>query len=128
MLEADKSVVLIDARPRPAYYYLGHVRNAYSIPARFWTGEFDQGTGTFGFAGNSRFAEDVSTIVKDKKRKIFVMASSSRSGAVAVERLAKGGFTNVYNVLDGFNGWKKAGLPTILKINPKRMYFRPASE
>lgn len=128
IMETDKSVVLIDARPRPAYYYLGHVRNAYSIPARFWTGKLDKDAGTFTFAGNTRFAEDVSSIVKDKQRKILVMGSSGQSGAVAVERLASAGYKNVYNVTGGFNGWVKEGLPVILKVNPARMHVRPSAD
>jgi rhodanese-related sulfurtransferase len=124
MLQSDKSVVLIDARPRPAYYYLGHPQNAYSIPARFWTGELNPDTGTFTFRGNSRFAEDVATMIPNKEAKILILASTGTSGATAVERLAVGGYRNVYNITDGFDGWRKSELPVILKVNAKRVFIR----
>ena len=50
-------------------------------------------------------------------------------------RLAEGGFTQVWSVVDGFegdmskdgrrsvNGWKNAGLPWSHKLDKARMYF-----
>lgn len=124
MLGQDTSVVIIDARPRPAYFYLGHAPGALSIPARFWTGKFDAEKSNFKFNRNTNFAADVSTRVADKSTPIIILATTGNIGVIAVNMLADGGYTNVYNVVDGFSGWQKSGLPLTRKIDPALLYIR----
>jgi rhodanese-related sulfurtransferase len=70
---------------------------------------------------------------------LLVMCRSGPRGAMAINLLAKAGFTNVYNITDGMegdavkdpnsvfngqrlvNGWKNSGLPWTYEINPERM-------
>jgi rhodanese-related sulfurtransferase len=42
---------------------------------------------------------------------ILVICRSGNRSAVAVEMLAGAGFRSAFTVVDGFNGWKNAGLP-----------------
>ncbi len=124
MLGQDASAVLIDARPRPAYFYLGHSEGALSIPARFWTGKWDNEKNNFKFNRNTNFAADVGSRVPDKNRPIIILATTGNIGAIAVNLLAEGGYTNVYNVVDGFSGWLQSGLPVTRKIDPALLFIR----
>lgn len=65
---------------------------------------------------------------------VLICRSGDRSGRAA-NRLADDGFTQVWSVVDGFegdlgkdgrrnvNGWKNAGLPWTYKLERERMYF-----
>jgi rhodanese-related sulfurtransferase len=70
---------------------------------------------------------------------LLVACRSGDRGAMAVNQLAKAGFTNAYNVTDGIegdtvsdpnsvfkgqrmvNGWKNSGLPWTYDVDPARM-------
>ena len=66
---------------------------------------------------------------------VILMCRSGDRSARAATRLADDGFTQVYSVVDGFegdmskdgrrsvNGWKNAGLPWSYKLDKTRMYF-----
>jgi len=128
MLADDAQTLLIDARPRAAYYYLGHPKNAYSIPARFWLGRLNQDGSNYAFSGNRNFAEDVSTIVRKKDRPLIIVASNTAAGVKAAQRLSAAGFTRVYNLQGGFPAWVEAGQPIVKKVNPARIFFRTESK
>ena len=69
---------------------------------------------------------------------ILVMCRSGDRGAMAVNALAKAGFVNVYNIIDGMegdmvddptskhygkrmkNGWKNCGSPWTYDVNPQQ--------
>ena len=71
---------------------------------------------------------------------ILVMCSTGGRGAMAVNVFAKASFTNVYNIINGFegsivddpgsvyngkhmrNGWKNDGLPWGYSFNPDLMW------
>ena len=75
----------------------------------------------------------------------MVMCRSGGRSAMAVNLLAKAGFTNVYNIIDGMegdavedpdsvfvgqrlvNGWKNAGCPWTYELTGDRLLL-PASE
>jgi rhodanese-related sulfurtransferase len=124
MLADDTQTLLIDARPRAAYYYLGHPKNAFSIPARFWLGRLNADGTNYAFSGNRKFAEDVGTVVKQKDRHLIIVASNTAAGIKAAQRLTSAGFTNVHNLKGGFPAWVEAGQPVIRKANPVRIFFR----
>ena len=70
---------------------------------------------------------------------LMVMCRSGGRSAMAVNLLAKAGFTHVYNITDGMegdvvmdpnsvflgqhlvNGWRNSGLPWTYKLTPDRM-------
>jgi rhodanese-related sulfurtransferase len=74
---------------------------------------------------------------------ILVMCSTGGRAAMAVNQLAKAGFVNVYNIVNGLegeivedpksayfgkhmkNGWKNCGLPWTYSFNPDLMWVSP---
>ena len=75
---------------------------------------------------------------------IMVMCRSGGRSAIAVNLLAKAGFKNVYNIIDGMegdangdsasvakaqrvkDGWKNSGCPWTKKLTPERMVLPKA--
>jgi len=55
------------------------------------------------------FLEKVKSLDKDKP--VYVYCKMGGRSANASEKLAKAGFTKVYNLMGGFEGWKSAGYP-----------------
>ena len=72
-----------------------------------------------------------------KDCKVLLMCRSGDRPARAVDALAGAGFTNVYSVIDGFegdmspdgrrsvNGWKNAGLPWTYKLDKAKVFQAP---
>ena len=66
---------------------------------------------------------------------IFVMCRSGGRSAMAAKALAQAGYTNVWNLVEGFegdkddqgvrslNGWRNAGLPWIYKLTPQQAWI-----
>ena len=84
------------------------------------------------------FVARVQTVAKPGDT-VLVMCRSGGRSALAVNLLAKAGYTNVFNITDGVegddvkdpnsvykgqrlvNGWKNSGVPWTYHIDPKRM-------
>ena len=70
----------------------------------------------------------------NKDDTILAMCRSGGRSAFCVNKLAKEGFTNIYTIVDGFegdkdkegkrtvNGWINSGIPWTYKLNPKLVY------
>lgn len=133
-------IFILDVRTPEEYALLGHAPQAFNIPSKLWTGKFDPAKKDYGLVNNP----DFEAVVKEKFRPedtIMVMCRSGVRGAEAVNRMAKIGFTNVYNVSDGFegekiteedsyykgkrmkNGWRNSGLPWTTDLDPKLIYL-----
>jgi rhodanese-related sulfurtransferase len=92
---------------------------------------------------NENFVADVDARLKAKGLKktdtVILMCRSGKRSAKAVNVLAKNGYTNVYSVVDGYegdkakkgdnkgkrvvNGWKNSGLPWTYSMDKDLMYF-----
>lgn len=92
---------------------------------------------------NDNFVADVDARLKakglNKSDTVILMCRSGKRSAKAVNELAKNGYTNVYTVVDGYegdklkegpnkgkrmmNGWKNAGLPWTYSLDKDMMYF-----
>lgn len=92
---------------------------------------------------NKNFVADVDARLKAKGLKktdtVILMCRSGKRSAKAVNVLAKAGYTNVYTVVDGYeggkvkkgehkgkrmkNGWKNSGLPWTYSMDKDMMYF-----
>ena len=57
----------------------------------------------------SGFLEKVKSL--DKNEPVYVYCKRGGRSANASEKLAKAGFTKIYNMMGGFDGWKDAGYP-----------------
>jgi len=105
---------LIDVRSAEERKFVGHVPGSLHVA---WA------TGT-ALTRNPRFAREVEAKAKDKTAPLLLLCRSGKRSAAAAEVLAKAGYTNVFNVLEGFegeidqqqqrgkaDGWRYHGLP-----------------
>lgn len=103
ILENQKDAVLIDVRSSMEYEYVGHPLNALHIPLKqppAW--ETDEG-----------FVKKVSLALQQIAENkglpdtpLLMLCRSGARSAIAAEMLINAGYTNVYNVLEGFEGDK----------------------
>ena len=71
----------------------------------------------------------------DKTDIVVLICRAGDRSSRSANRLAEGGFSRVYSVVDGFkgdmspggrrtvNGWKNTGLPWSFRLDKARMYF-----
>jgi rhodanese-related sulfurtransferase len=123
-----QGVKILDVRTPEEYIFVGHPAMAKNIPLLFvkytWNAEKNQPE----VEPNPGFAPAVMEAF-DTGDTVLVICRSGGRSALAVNGLVKAGFTNVYNVVDGFegdkvddpgsayhgkrmkNGWKNSGAP-----------------
>lgn len=130
------NVKLLDVRTLEEYIFVGHPEKALNIPAFIQTTNWDKNRNMFAMVPNPEFI----TLVQKWFSKDEIILAFCRSGdrsAMAVNILARAGFTKVYTITDGFegdkvmdteslfhgkpmvNGWKNAGIPWTYTIDPK---------
>jgi rhodanese-related sulfurtransferase len=137
MWEADPGKVkILDVRTREEYLYVGHPAMAWNIPLMKQTYEWDTGRKQFPMKPDPEFLQQILKVFNYGDTILVICRSGGRS-AKAVNQLAESGFTNVYNITDGFegdivkdpestyvgqrmrNGWKNSALPYTYSIDPK---------
>lgn len=114
ILQASPNTLLIDCRTEAEYYYVGHPVDAVSVE---WNTEPD-------FEVNPHFSDTVLRMTGRKDRPIILICRSGKRSAEAGLALEKHGFSDVRNVLEGFEGeldpehhrgtrggWRMHGLP-----------------
>lgn len=94
---------IVDVRTPEEYVFLGHPGMAANVPVQLWAGNFDAQKKAYPLAANPQFAEDMKRRFKPGDALILMCRSGHRS-ATAAKILAEAGFTNVYNMVDGFEG------------------------
>ena len=134
-LSENPDILFIDVRDPIEVTFVGHAEGVDKIiPVGLSTHEVDPETGQYGMVANDGFVADVDALVaaqgKSKSDPIIVSCRSGSRSAVAVRKLAAAGFTNVWNLVEGFegdkaadgtrakNGWRNAGLPWSYKLSP----------
>lgn len=145
LLRSDRARVLfVDTRTRAELAFVGMTHEIdghvpYVELNEFW--EWDDKNGRFKVEPNQNFGADVEKLLKRKglakDDKIVVMCRSGDRSARAANLLADLGYTNVWTVVDGFegdlspagrrdvNGWKNAGLPWTYKLDKSKIYLPP---
>ena len=144
MWQADSDHVhILDVRTFEEYIFGGHVEVAKNIPLVF--PRYDPDGPSMpgrppGCSGelNADFVPTATTLFGPSDT-ILVMCATGGRGAMAVNLLAQAGFTNAYNIINGFegdrvddpgsyyhgkhmrNGWKNAGLPWGYDFHPDLM-------
>ena len=152
MWQADPDgVTMLDVRSFEEYVFVGHPEMAKNVPLAFLKYERPapgaapaaQAPGPlppgFSIEPNSEFIAAVKSACAAGDKILVLCGSGGRAGR-AVDMLAKAGFTNVYNIVNGFegelvtdrasadfgkskpNGWKAVGLPWGRNINPDLMW------
>jgi rhodanese-related sulfurtransferase len=132
------SVKIIDVRTPEEQLFVGHPEMAWKIPVATQVYEWDEAKGQFPLKLIPDFVERVSQVARPDET-LFVACRSGGRSAIAVNLLAKSGFKNVYQIVDGIegdpvkdpesvflgqrlkNGWKNSGCPWTYKLTPKRM-------
>jgi rhodanese-related sulfurtransferase len=142
--QADpEGVRIIDVRTPEEYLFVGHSAMAWKIPVGVQSYEWDAGKEQFPMTLLPDFVTRVSQIAKPGDT-LYVMCRSGGRSAIAVNLLAKAGFTQAHNVTDGFegdvindpdsvflgqrlkNGWKNSGCPWTYQLTPERMLLPQA--
>jgi rhodanese-related sulfurtransferase len=106
--------VLVDVRSAEERHFVGQVEGSLHVA---WA------TGT-ALTRNPRFVRELESKVGSKDRPVLLLCRSGKRSALAAEAAAKAGFTQVFNILEGFegdhdgalqrghfNGWRFHGLP-----------------
>ena len=137
LLVADGTAKLLDVRTPHEYVFVGHAAEAVNIPLATAADEFDPASGSLTWLPNPHFVDQVAEFA-DKDDLIVVTCRSGGRSAMAVNALAAAGYTNAYNIIDGFegdkvddptspdhgkrrrNGWRNAELPWTYDIDPTR--------
>jgi rhodanese-related sulfurtransferase len=138
-----EKVMILDVRTPEEYLFVGHPTMAWKIPIAAQVYEWDAEKGKFPMKLLTDFVSRVSEVAKPDDMILITCRSGGRS-AIAVNMLAKAGFTNVYNITDGMegdsvedpasvfqgqrlvNGWKNSGCPWTYKLTPDRMVLPKA--
>lgn len=134
-----EKVKVVDCRIPEEYAFVGHAPMACNIPSRLWTGKWNAEKKEYVLEDNADFESLVKKLAGTDAT-ILVMCRSGHRSADSVNRLAKAGFTNVYNIVDGFegdklaleesyhkgkrivNGWKNSGAPWTYDLDPNLIY------
>jgi rhodanese-related sulfurtransferase len=87
----NQGALLIDLRPREAFD-AGHIGEARNVPA-------------------AQLESQAESLKKWRDRTVITYCDSGVTGAGAARTLAKLGFTKVFNLDGGLNGWVKDNLP-----------------
>lgn len=117
-LKANPAAVLIDVRTQPEWTFVG-VPTVDRLVRMSW-----QVYPTMDV--NARFVEEVEALGLPKDAEILCLCRSGARSASAATALTKAGFTNCWNIAQGFegdkdatghrgkvNGWKQSGLPWV---------------
>ena len=134
-ISASPEIVMIDVRDPVEISFVGHPKPMDgNVPLRTISREFDPKSGAYKMISNANFVDDVDALMKrlgfSKNDPVFVTCRSGPRSAVAARLLHKAGYTNVWNLIEGFegsidpttgarskNGWRNAGLPWSYKIS-----------
>lgn len=86
---------------------------------------WDDEQNTFGMKGNPDFVKGVSEQLKAKSLTsadtIILICGSGKRTAKAATALKKAGFTKVYSVIDGYQGWQEADLEWSKKLSKEKV-------
>lgn len=115
-LFSSKDALLVDVRTGEERKFVGHVPHSLHVP---WA------TGT-ALTRNPRFVRELESKIGGKDTVVLLLCRSGKRSVLAAEAAARAGFTNVYNVLEGFegeiderqqrgkaDGWRLRGLPWV---------------
>lgn len=135
-------VVFLDIRTRAELATVGMTSEVdghvpYVEFSEFW--DWDDGAGRFKLDPNQNFAQAVAAHVQrkglGKTDRVILMCRSGDRSARAANLLTDLGYTNVYSVVDGFegdltpegrrevNGWKNSLLPWSYKLDKSKIYL-----
>ncbi len=131
-LKNPDAIHILDVRTPCEYAFVGHAPMAVNIPLKFFKPGLTEDNKLI-MPDNENFIAQVEAKFK-KTDTIFASCRSGGRSAACINKLALAGFTNVYNIIDGFegdkddkgyrtvNGWKNSGAPWTYKLDSKLAY------
>ena len=106
MWKADpEHVKILDVRTPEEYVFIGHAEVARNIPLIFVTYQWDANKNDLAIRPNPDFMAAITSEYSPTDTILITCRSGGRS-AWAVNALAKAGFVNAYNIIDGMEGDK----------------------
>ena len=145
MWKADpERIKVLDVRTFEEYVLIGHAEMAANVPLAFPSYKWDADKGNYSVVVNTDFIAHAKERFKLDDT-ILVMCRSGGRSAMAVNALAKAGFTMVHNIIDGFegdkvddpesiyhgmrmrNGWKNS-TPWTYQLDPKLVWLPSEGE
>ena len=137
-------IKVLDVRTFEEYVLIGHAEMAANVPLAFPSYKWDVDKGNYSVVANTDFIAHVNERFQPDDT-ILVMCRSGGRSAMAVNALAKAGFTKVHNIIDGFegdkvddpesihhgkrmrNGWKNS-VPWTYHLDPKLVWLPSEGE
>lgn len=98
-----QKVKVLDVRTPEEYLFIGHADMARNIPIGFVAHQWNSEKNEPVFTPNTNFIEAVKTVFSNEDIILVTCRSGGRS-AVAINALAKAGYKQVYNIIDGMEG------------------------
>jgi rhodanese-related sulfurtransferase len=141
---SPEKIKIIDVRTPEEYLFVGHPVMAWKIPVADQSYVWDAEKKKYPMKMLADFVTRVKEVAKPSDTLMIMCRSGGRS-AIAVNQLAKAGFTRVYNIIDGMegdlvkdpssifdnqrmrNGWKNSGCPWSYHLSPERMILSKAA-
>ena len=136
---APSAVHIVDVRTPEEYDFVGHAAMAVNVPVMLWTGAWSPEKKHFSLAPNQDFVAELKKRFQPGDVLVFMCRSGQRS-ALAANKAAEAGFTQVSNMVDGFegdkdkdgaspnhgkrtvNGWRNSGLPWTYDLDETLVY------
>ncbi len=133
-IAADPGIVFVDVRDPIEVSFVGHAEGTDAVvPVELATHRFNDKGGDYAMAANPGFVAEVTALMaregKGRDDPVFLICRSGNRSAAAGRMLIEAGFTNVWNLVEGFegdrdkasghrdtNGWRNAGLPWSYKL------------
>jgi rhodanese-related sulfurtransferase len=100
---APGKIKIIDVRTPEEFVFVGRPEMAWNVPLAFLTYQAKGGKFVHEVKKNDAFVDSVRVIAQPTDVLLLTCRSGGR-GAMAVNLLAKAGFTNAYNIVDGIEG------------------------
>jgi len=140
-MSTSLKIPIVDVRTIQEYQLVGHIRGTHNIPVASW-GTWDDRQKEFGWEPNSDFVKHFSSIFPDKTKPYIIMCRSGHRSAKAVKLLVQAGYTDLYQMWDGFeglsvddksspnygrkavDGWKAKGLPYTYDMDPRLVVMK----
>jgi len=139
-----EAVKILDVRMPEEYVFVGHTEMAWNVPLKLQVYQWDETSKKLPIKDNPDFMNQVKMLFQPGDT-VLVMCRSGGRSAMAVNVMAKAGYTKAYNITEGMegdlvedpsspdngkrmkNGWKNAGLPWTYALDPGKMRW-PAQQ
>lgn len=139
-----EQAIILDVRTPEEYLFVGHPTMAWKVPVAEQSYAWDAEKRQYPMHPLADFVARVQTFARPNDT-VYVMCRSGGRSAIAINLLAKAGFTRVHQIVDGMegdvvkdaesvfqgqrmrNGWKNSGCPWTYELTPDRLVL-PAEQ